>query len=87
MFVDCLYVSLRKDNETKDRAVYVITGIDINGKKDVLGIWIGKTTGCRSFKRLRHCILELVNPKEKIPKLLMIVMYEFFTERFKIVCF
>lgn len=60
MFVDCLYVSLRKDNETKDRTVYVITGIDINGKKDVLGIWIGKTTG---FKRLRHCILELANSK------------------------
>ena len=45
MFVDCLYVSLRKDNETKDRAVYVIMGIDINGKKDVLGIWIGESEG------------------------------------------
>ena len=45
MFVDCLYVSMRKDNETKDRAVYVIMGIDIDGRKDVLGIWIGEAEG------------------------------------------
>ena len=52
MFVDCLYVSLRKDNETKDRAVYVIMGIDINGKKDVLGIWIGESEGKHYWMRI-----------------------------------
>ena len=45
MFVDCLYVTMRKDNGTKDSAVYVILGYDLDGQKDVLGIWIGDTEG------------------------------------------
>ena len=30
LFVDCLYVSIRKDMETKNCAVYVILGYDVN---------------------------------------------------------
>lgn len=45
LFVDCLYVNIRKDMETKNCAVYVILGYDINGVKDVLGIWIGESEG------------------------------------------
>ena len=40
LFVDCLYVNIRKGLETKSCAVYVILGYDIDGIKDVLGIWI-----------------------------------------------
>lgn len=43
MFVDCLYVTLRKDYEAKKCAVYVILGYDIDGKKDILGIWLNET--------------------------------------------
>lgn len=45
LFVDCLYVNIRKDMETKSCAVYVILGYDIDGIKDVLGIWIGESEG------------------------------------------
>lgn len=45
LFVDCLYVTMRKDTETKDCAVYVILGYDLDGHKDILGIWIGDTEG------------------------------------------
>lgn len=45
LFVDCLYVTMKKDMETKDCAVYVILGYDLDGHKDVLGIWIGDTEG------------------------------------------
>ena len=45
LFVDCLYVNIRKDLQTKSCAVYVILGYDIDGMKDVLGIWIGETEG------------------------------------------
>ena len=45
LFVDCLYVSIRKEMETKNCAVYVILGYDVNGVKDILGIWIGETEG------------------------------------------
>lgn len=45
IFVDCLYVDIRKELETKSCAVYVILGYDINGIKDILGIWIGESEG------------------------------------------
>lgn len=45
LFVDCLYVSVRKDMETKNLAVYVILGYDVNGIKDILGLWIGEAEG------------------------------------------
>lgn len=45
LFVDCLYVSIRKENETKSCAVYVILGYDVDGVKDILGLWIGEAEG------------------------------------------
>ena len=45
LFVDCLYVNIRKDMETKSCAVYVVLGYDVNGIKDILGIWIGEAEG------------------------------------------
>ncbi len=45
LFVDCLYVNIRKENETKSCAVYVILGYDVNGVKDILGLWIGEAEG------------------------------------------
>ena len=40
LFVDCLYVTIRKDYETKNYAVYVILGYDVDGQKDILGLWL-----------------------------------------------
>ncbi len=45
LFVDCLYVSIRKEMETKNCAVYVILGYDVNGVKDILGVWIEESEG------------------------------------------
>ena len=45
LFVDCLYVNIRKEMETQSCAVYVILGYDVNGVKDILGIWIGESEG------------------------------------------
>lgn len=43
LFVDCLYVPIRKDYETRNYAVYVILGYDVDGKKDILGLWLSET--------------------------------------------
>ena len=45
LFVDCLYVDIRRETETKNCAVYVILGYDLEGRKDILGLWIGETEG------------------------------------------
>ena len=43
VYADCLYVPIKDDFISEKKAVYVILGIDKNGYKDILGIWIDKT--------------------------------------------
>ena len=40
LFVDCMYVTVRSEYESKEEAVYVILGYDLDGKKEVLGLWM-----------------------------------------------
>src|SRR2546430_536775 len=44
VFVDALMVKIR-DGVVTNRAVYVAIGIDCEGAKQVLGLWVGPTTG------------------------------------------
>ena len=43
LFVDCLYVTIRKDYGTKNYAVYVILGYDVDGQKEILGLWLSES--------------------------------------------
>ena len=43
LFVDCMYVTIRKDYEIRNYAVYVILGYDVDGKKDILGLWLSES--------------------------------------------
>lgn len=43
MFVDCLYVSIRTEFETKKHAVYCIVAYDLDGRKDILGLWVDES--------------------------------------------
>lgn len=43
VYVDCLYASVKKDFISEKTAIYVMLGINKEGKKDVLGIWINQT--------------------------------------------
>ena len=43
VFVDCMYVSVRSDYEAREMAVYTILGYDLNGQKEVLGLWMCET--------------------------------------------
>ena len=42
-YADCLYVPIKDELTTSKKAVYVIIGVDVNGYKDILGLWIDKT--------------------------------------------
>ena len=42
-YADCLYVPIKDDITTSKKAVYVIIGVDSNGYKEILGLWIDKT--------------------------------------------
>ena len=42
-YADCLYVPIKDDITTSKKAVYVIIGVDVNGYKEILGLWISDT--------------------------------------------
>ena len=52
LFVDCMYVTIKKDYEVKNCAVYVILGYDVNGMKDILGIWINESEGKHTWMQI-----------------------------------
>ena len=41
IFVDCMYVTVRSEYESNEKAVYVILGYDLKGQKEILGLWMG----------------------------------------------
>ena len=57
VYVDCLYCSVKEDLRSVKKAIYVALGIDTQGKKEVLGIWIDTTESaskwCEIFEELK----------------------------------
>jgi len=43
VYVDCLYCYVKEELVSVKKAVYVMLGIDTEGQKEVIGIWIDKT--------------------------------------------
>lgn len=43
LFVDCMFTTIRNEYETKKYAVYTFLGYTMEGKKDILGLWINET--------------------------------------------
>jgi transposase-like protein len=45
VFVDCTYVSIKQEIGAKKCAVYVVLAYNMEGRKEILGLWIGETEG------------------------------------------
>ncbi len=52
LFVDCMYVSIKKEYDTKNYAVYTILGYDVNGVKDILGIWLSESESKHNWMQI-----------------------------------
>lgn len=42
-YADCLYVPIKEAITSEKKAIYVVIGVDAEGYKDILGMWIDKT--------------------------------------------
>jgi len=47
VYLDALYVKMRHEGRVENRAVYVALGVDLAGKKDVLGLWTSANEGSK----------------------------------------
>ena len=46
VFMDAIHYHVRSEGRIVKRAVYIALGIDMNGKKDVLGMYVGENEIC-----------------------------------------
>ena len=47
VFFDCLVVKVRQDKRIINKSIYVALGIDTEGRKDILGLWISENEGAK----------------------------------------
>jgi len=47
VFLDAIHYHVRSEGRIIKKAVYIAIGIDLDGKKDVLGMWVGENESAR----------------------------------------
>jgi putative transposase len=47
VYMDCIHVKIRDNGTVKNKAVYLALGVNMNGEKEVLGLWISQTEGAK----------------------------------------
>lgn len=58
VFLDCIVVKSREEGKVCNRSVYLALGINMDGQKELLGIWIAQTEGAKFWLGV---ITELAN--------------------------
>ena len=51
-FFDALRVKVRDEGSVKNKAVYLALGVQPDGTKEILGIWIEQTEGAKFWLRV-----------------------------------
>jgi len=58
LYLDCIHVKARESNAIINKAIYLAIAINIEGKKELLGIWVGKNEGAKFWLQI---VTELKN--------------------------
>ena len=47
VYVDCLVVNVRENQRVLNKALYLVLAVNLEGQKELLGMWIGQTEGAK----------------------------------------
>jgi len=47
VYLDCLVVKIRQDKQVINKAIYLALGVNIEGHKELLGMWISESEGAK----------------------------------------
>jgi putative transposase len=47
LYVDCLVVEVRENQRVINKALYLALGVDMEGHKELLGMWIAQSEGAK----------------------------------------
>jgi putative transposase len=54
VFFDALRVKIRDEGLARNKAVYIALGVQADGTKDILGLWIEKSEGAKCWLRVMN---------------------------------
>jgi putative transposase len=47
VYLDCIVVKIRQDKQIINKAIYLALGVNLNGKKELLGMWLSENEGAK----------------------------------------
>jgi putative transposase len=47
VYIDALVVKIRDQGKVENKAVHIVVGVDLDGERDVLGLWVERTEGTK----------------------------------------
>lgn len=58
VYMDCIVVKIRQDKTVINKAIYLALGVNLEGQKELLGLWISENEGAKFWL---HTLTELQN--------------------------
>ncbi|TCO74469.1 IS256 family transposase [Chromatocurvus halotolerans] len=77
IYFDCLFVKSREDGTIVNKAVYLALGINMDGEKELLGLWLSNTEGAKFWltvfnelktRGLNDCFIACVDGLKGLPE-------------------
>ena len=77
LYFDALFVKSRQEGPVKNRAVYLALGINLEGEKELLGLWVAETEGSKFWltvfnelksRGLQDCFIACVDGLKGLPE-------------------
>jgi len=47
VYLDCIVVKIRQDKQLINKSIYLALGINMEGHKELLGLWLAETEGAK----------------------------------------
>ena len=58
-YLDCIHAKVRDDGTVRVKAVYLALGVNLNGEKELLGLWVAQTEGAKFWLQVVKVVTEL----------------------------
>lgn len=58
IYLDAIHFKVRENRKVVSKAVYTVFGVDIDGQRDVLGLYVGQSEGAKHWGRILENIRE-----------------------------
>ena len=77
LYLDCISVKIHQDNRVISKSIYIALGINLEGYKDVLGLWISENEGSKFWlsvltelqnRGLKDCYIACVDGLKGFPE-------------------